>query len=98
VTPVSKEFASELTLTADQKAGLQITKVAGNGPSYRQLFTNDIILSELYPTKRAIRSTADLDQAVSSVKPGDVLELVVCAPDPTTRGCSTRAVSVQVNK
>jgi serine protease Do len=98
VSAVSKEFASELTLTADQKMGLQITKVAGNGPSYRQLFTNDIILSVLYPAKKAIHSTADLDQAVASVKPGDVLELVVCAPDPTTRTCSTRAVSVQVNK
>jgi hypothetical protein len=52
----------------------------------------------LYPAKKAIHSAADLDQAVSSVKSGDVLELVVCSPDPTTRGCSTRAVSVQVNR
>ncbi|HEY4218811.1 MAG TPA: trypsin-like peptidase domain-containing protein [Gemmatimonadaceae bacterium] len=98
VAPVSTEMAAQLTLTSDEKAGLQVTHVAGNGPSYRELAPMDIILSELYPTKRAIHSTSDLDAALSSVKPGDVLEMVVCSPDPTTRSCATRAVSVQISK
>jgi serine protease Do len=98
VTPVSKEFASQIALTADEKAGLQVTRVAGNGPAYRELVPNDIILSELYPTKKPIRSVGDLESAVSSLKSGDVLELVVCAPDPSTRSCVTRAVSLQAGK
>jgi serine protease Do len=99
VSPVSADLTAQLNrLTEAQKKGLQITKVNGNGPAYRQLFANEIIVSELFPTKRAINSAADLDQAVSSLKAGDVLELVVCSPDPTTRGCLTRAVSLSIGK
>jgi serine protease Do len=98
VAPVSSEIANAVALTADEKAGLQVTRVAGNGPAYRELVPNDIILSELYPSKKAIRSMGDLDAAVSSLKSGDVLELVVCAPDPSTKSCVTRAVSLQVSK
>jgi serine protease Do len=98
VSPVSSEFANQLQLTEDQKTGLQITKVAGNGPGHNNLFQGEIIVSELYPTKRAIRSAADLDQAVAPLKTGDVLELIVCTPDPQTQKCVTRAVSIQVAK
>jgi S1-C subfamily serine protease len=98
VAPVSTEIANAVALTADEKAGLQVTRVAGNGPAYRELVPNDIILSELYPSKKAIRSMGDLDAAVSSLKSGDVLELVVCAPDPSTKSCVTRAVSLQAGK
>jgi serine protease Do len=98
VTPVSTEFQSNVKLTEAEKHGLQIVNVGGSGASYRQLFTNDVIFSELYPVKRAIASANDLDQAVSSLKSGDVITVLVCSPDPITRGCQTRAVSVQVNK
>jgi serine protease Do len=96
VSPVSSDVASQFRLTTDQKSGLQITKVGGNGPSHNQLFPTEIILSVLYPAKRAIHSAADLDQAVASLKGGDVLEVVVCSPDPSAQACPTRVVSVQI--
>jgi serine protease Do len=96
VAPVSADFANRAGLKDAAKNGVRVMKVAGNGPAYKQLIENDIIVSELFPAKRDIRSVADLDQALSSIKNGDVIELLVCAPSQT--GCQTRAVSLQVGK
>ncbi len=98
VAPVSAEITSQVKLTEAQKNGLLITKVAGSGPAYRQLFKNQIILSQLFPTKRPIRSVSDFEAALAPLKAGDVIELLVCSPDPTTQDCPTSAVSVQVAK
>jgi len=96
VGPISSDFATSARLKGAAAKGVRVLKVAGNGPAYKQLIENDIIISELFPAKRDIRSVADLDQALSSVKNGDVIELLVCAP--TQQGCQTRAVSLQVGK
>jgi len=96
VAPVPADFAARAKLSDAAKHGVRIMKVAGNGPAYKQLIEGDIILSELFPAKRDIRSVADLDQALSAIKDGDVIEMLVCAP--TQQGCQTRAVSVQVGK
>lgn len=96
VAPVPADFASRVGLSDAAKHGVRIMKVAGNGPAYKQLIEGDIIVSELFPAKRDIRSVADLEQALSAIKGGDVIELLVCAP--TQSGCQTRAVSVQVSK
>jgi serine protease Do len=98
VSPVSSDVAAQFRLTADQKTGLQITKVGGSGPAHNQLFPTEIILSVLYPTKRAIHSAADLDQAVAALKAGDVIEMIVCSPDPSAQACPTRVVSLQTPK
>ena len=96
VGPVSSEFMSEFKLTDAEKHGLQISKVGGSGPAYRQLFPTEVIFSELYPSKRAIGSASDLEQALSPLKSGDVIEFVVCSPDPNTRTCQTSSVSVRI--
>jgi len=96
VGPVSPDFATRARLKDAAAHGVRVLKVAGNGPAYKQLVENDIITNELFPAKREIRSVADLEQALSSVKDGDVIELLVCAPTP--QGCQTRAVSLQVGK
>jgi serine protease Do len=96
VAPVSADFASRARLKDAAAHGVRVMKVTGSGPAYKQLVENDIILSELFPAKRDIRSVSDLDQAISSIKDGDVIELLVCAP--TQQGCVTRAVSLQVGK
>jgi serine protease Do len=98
VSTVPTDMADALKLSEAQRKGVRITNVAGRGPSYGQIFPNDIILGELYPAKRDIRSVADFESALSSVKAGDVIELLVCAPNAATRSCQTRAVSVQVGK
>ncbi len=98
VAPVSTELSSQLKLTDAQKKGLQITKVMGSGPAYRQLFPNEIIVSELYPTKRPLSSVGDLEQALAGLNKGDVIEMIVCSPNPATNECQTRAVTVPIGK
>jgi serine protease Do len=98
VSPVTSDFADQARLSDAARKGVLITAVSGRGPAYGQLTRNDIILGELYPAKRDIRSVSDLDQALASVKAGDVIELLVCYPSPQTRTCQTRAVSLQVAK
>ena len=94
----SSDFADQARLSDVARKGVRVTNVGGRGPAYGQLAPNDIILGELYPAKRDIRSVADLEPALSSIKGGDVIEFLVCAPSPQTRQCVTRAVSLQVGK
>jgi serine protease Do len=96
VAPISADFATRAGLKDAAKNGIRVMKVAGNGPAYKQLIENDIITKELFPAKRDIHSVADLDAALSTLKNGDVIEFLVCAP--TQQGCQTRAVSLQIGK
>jgi serine protease Do len=85
-------------LSAEYRNGVFITAVSPQGPAYRApLSPTEVIVGELYPTKRDIKSVDDLATAVSSLKPGDVIELkVVDVFSPTD--VRTRAVSVQIPK
>ena len=98
VEPVSTEFAQTLKLAAPYRSGLRIASVAGNGPSYRNLFQNQIILGVLHPVRRDIHSVDDLQSVLASMKTGDVIELKVCSPSPTDGSCQTNAVGVQLEK
>ena len=97
VEPVSSDFAQRNRLPSQYRSGLRVVSVAGSGASYRKLGPDYIITGELYPTKRDIRSVDDLQNAVGSLKRGDVIDLKVaaCAPDGT---CQTDAVSIQIDK
>jgi len=97
VEPVSNEFAQQVRLPSQFRSGLRVTTVAGRGPAYRNIFQDDIILAELYPQQRQIKTVEDLQAAVSSLKPGDVVEFKKCSPMPTG-GCQTAAVSIQIEK
>ena len=96
VAPMSDELVQAARLSSAYRNSIVVTKVAGNGASFRNLATNDVILSELYPTARAIHTVDDLQAAVASLKGGDVIELKVCNPDPNTGSCPTRAVSIEL--
>lgn len=97
VEPVTAEIAQEAKLPAAARSGVHVVSVSGRGAAYRsELATNDIILSELYPAQRAIRSPEDLQAAVAGLKSGDVVELKACSPVPQTGQCITKAVSIQI--
>ena len=98
VAPVSSDFAQQAKLSSTYRNSVVVTKVAPSGTSFRNLFPNDVIISEIVPTSRPIHTPADLQSAVSSLKNGDVIELKVCQPDPTNGTCQTRAVSIEVRK
>ncbi len=94
VGPVPAELAQQAKLTAAYRNAVMITKVAPQGPAYRSLIESELILQELYPVKRDIKTPNDLQQALSSLKPGDVIELKVY----NIPGGQTRAVSVEIAK
>jgi len=97
VQPVPAEFITARRVADEYRRGLLVTDVSSRGPAYRELFANrDIILRILHPTRRDIRSAADLEQAVASLKRGDVLSLLVfdTAVGP---GGSTKVVNVQID-
>ncbi|HVE32018.1 MAG TPA: Do family serine endopeptidase [Gemmatimonadaceae bacterium] len=97
VEPVSSELAQQAKLPAAARAGVHVVSVSGRGAAYRSdLRPDDVILSELYPAQRAIHSPEDLQAAVASLKPGDVIELKACSPIPQNGTCVTKAVSIQI--
>jgi len=97
VQPVSDEVAQARQVNDEYRRGLLVTAVSVRGPAYRELFANqDIILRTLHPTRKEIRSAADLESVVSSLKSGDVLSLVVYTMGQGGQG-STRVVTLAVN-
>jgi len=98
VQPISSEFATQFHLSDQYRRGVVVTNVSSTGPAYRQLLPNDVIVGELYPSKRDITSVADLDQAMASLKHGDVIEFKVWTPTSDESGGRTRAVSVEVGR
>src|SRR5205085_2308721 len=81
VQPLSDEFinAQRIAVRDDAKHGLLVTSVNIRGPAYRELAGNssDVIVRVLHPVKKEIRSPADLESVLNSLKAGDVLSVVV---------------------
>jgi serine protease Do len=98
VEPISPDFAQQTKLQSVYRSGLRVASVSGSGPAYRILAPNVIILSELNPARRDIKSVDDLASATSSLKSGDVVTLKVCFPDPSNGTCQTSVVSIPVDK
>ena len=97
VEPVSSEFATQAKLPSAFRSGVRVVNVSGRGASYRSgLAPDDIIVSELFPAQRTIRTPEDLQAAVGSLKSGDVIELKACSPVPQNGTCITKAVSIQI--
>ena len=78
VQSVPTELAQQAKLSDQWRRGLLVTDVSPSGPAYHELNENSsIIVSVLYPKKREIRSTADLEDVVSNLKRGDLITLLV---------------------
>ena len=98
VQPVPAEFVEARRLSSENARGLLVTSVNARGPAYRELFANrDIILRTLHPTRKEIRSAGDLEQAVSALKRGDVLTLLVWDSAAQGGQGSTRVVTLAIN-
>jgi len=94
VQPLSAETATQRRISEEYRRGLLVTAVNVRGPAYRELFANrDIILRSLHPVRRDIRSAADLEEVLRSVKRGDMLSLLVY----DTAGPTTKVVNLAIN-
>jgi len=78
VQSVPTELATQTKLSDQWRRGLLVTDISPSRPAYHELNENSsIIVSVLYPKKREIRSPADLEEIVSSLKRGDLVTLLV---------------------
>ena len=94
VQPVSDEVANAAQASAEFRRGLLVTAVNVRGPAYRELAANqDVILRALHPVRKDIRSAADLEAVVRTLKSGDVLSLVI----GNLRAQTTRVVTLAIN-
>lgn len=74
---VPAELATRANLAAN-KRGVMVTDVVPLGPSYNKLGEQDVIFEVLFPApRRPIRSTADLQAVLNSLKDGDYVSLNV---------------------
>ena len=97
VAPVPADLATRARLTAAASQGLLVTDVAAPGPAYRKLFERqDIILQILSPgPRRDVRSVADLERTLSSLRTGDVVTLLLYSFDSRGDG-QTRVETLRV--
>jgi serine protease Do len=93
VQPLSQDEATRVGLPAAQH-GLAVTDVKAGSVAYRQLQPDaDVITKILYPRpERAVTSSTDLNDALSKLKTGDAISLLVY--NPQLKG--TRVVNLQI--
>jgi serine protease Do len=97
VQPVPQEFLEARRIADQYSRGLLVTDVSVRGPAYRELNANrDIILRVLNPTRKEIRSAADLEGVVSALKRGDTVTLLVF-DSLAGQGGSTKVVTLAIN-
>ena len=97
VQPVPQEFIDARRLSDQYSRGLLVSDVSVRGPAYRELFANrDIILRVLNPTRKDIRTPADLESVVSSLKRGETVTLLVF-DTLAGQGGSTKVVTLAIN-
>jgi serine protease Do len=95
VQPVPAELSQRVS--DEYRRGLLVTEVSTRGPAYRELLANrDIIIRTLHPTRKDIRTAADLETVVNSLKRGDVLSLLVYDMALGANG-STKVVTLAIN-
>ena len=84
---------TEANVPASARDGLLITNVEPRSDAWTKQVTKnyDVIEQVLYPVRRDIKSMADLDQAVSGLKSGDVVTLRLY-----TLGLGNRVVSLRI--
>jgi serine protease Do len=95
VEPLTPDMAKQMGLAGDK--GVRVGEVSQDGPARDKLLPGaDVILEVLYPTpKKSIKSVADLQSIVSSLKTGDYISLLVFTPGP---GGGNRVVNLRVGE
>ena len=85
--------APEPAASTDSTAPHPVSSAEAHSPQNTVIAgTQDIIVRVLHPTRRDIRSAADLEEAVKGVRRGDVLSLLVYS----ISGRTTKVVNLPV--
>jgi serine protease Do len=73
VSTIPAAVVRQADIPAEARNGLLIRDIAQRGPSFQKFGSNEIIDEVLYPVRKDIKSISDLEQALSSVKSGQVV-------------------------
>ena len=78
VQPVDGDFARDANLDEGDR-GLRVMEVSPSGPARNLLAPRgtDVITDVLYPMKKKVRTSADLQAVLAQLRPGDVVSLRV---------------------
>jgi len=92
--PVPEELASQARVPSQYRRGLLVTDISLTGPARNALFEGrDVIVRVLNPQPaRDIRSVGDLETALSRLRAGDFVTLLLY----DVRGAATRVVTLKV--
>ena len=95
VEAISPELAKQMGISGEK--GVRVGEVSQEGPAKDKLFAgSDVILEVLYPTPRkSIKSVADLQTVLGTLKPGDYVSLLVFAAG---QGGGNRVVNLRVGE
>jgi serine protease Do len=77
---ITAEEAAALGFAAERRSGVFIAEVNDRGAAYGRLVRGMVVDRILHPVQKEIRTSADLDQVISSLKPGAVVQLGVVTP------------------
>jgi serine protease Do len=93
--PVPEELASQARVPSQYRRGLLVTDISLTGPARNALFEGrDVIVRVLNPQPaRDIRSVGDLETALSRLRAGDFVTLLLY----DVRGAATRVVTLKVD-
>jgi serine protease Do len=96
VEPIPADMAREASIPEADR-GLRVADVSGAGPAHDKLFPNDIIVAVLYPEPRHdVHSVVDLQSALTKVRSGDYVSLLVYRVGPQGQQGVTSVVSLRV--
>ncbi len=101
VGPIPRQLLQQDTIPNEYLHGLFVNDVSTSGPSFpapgsnsvtNGLFPSDIIVGTIYPKKTTITSIDDLNKAVSGLKSGDYIQLLVY----NWQAAQTHPVNIQI--
>ncbi|MBI2795913.1 MAG: trypsin-like peptidase domain-containing protein [Gemmatimonadetes bacterium] len=78
VEPLPADFVQTAGIPAERR-GVRVASVTPGGAAWRSLFQNDIIFGAIHPSRKAIRSVADLQALLGGMKSGEYVSLQVLA-------------------
>jgi serine protease Do len=96
VEPVAPDFARDAHLDEGDR-GLRVTEVSPSGPARGLLAPRgiDVITDVQFPVKKKVRTVADLQQVLATLKSGDVVSLRVYS---TVEPIGPRVVNLRVSE
>ena len=95
VEVLSEQAATQANVPANRR-GLAVVEVDPDGPGRQHFVRGDILVSVRFPTQQDLKSTADLQQALSKVPKNTIVSILVFNPAASNGNGATRVENIRV--